>query len=580
MGRKLQSKAPVDRKVITLQLDATFFFERAVRFLNRYRYDKAIKYFRLAVDYEPENPVNHCNLAGVLSEVGNYQESNQILRKIVEEVDPSMTECWFYMANNYANMEKFEEAEQAIIQYLENDPEGQFLQESQEMMELLELELERPSEPVSIKCREGLIEHERARRWLEEGRFSEAAHMMKKLVRKYPDFLAARNNLALAYYYMGQFAQAMDAVREVLEIDPGNLHALCNLAIFYQHIGETGRLADLTRQLCKTYPYYPEHAFKLAATMGVLGEHERAYFWFRRLIRAGYCEPCLYHYMAVACCHLNRPNEARRYWDHAAKLDPESPVPTFYLNLLEKDTVHPDSLSYHYHLPFEELLREIDLEKGELPETLKNDPLLRSSFFWALRYGNFEVKLQAIQVLGNIGDQEVKAVLSDFLMQRGESDYLKKVAVFVLRSMGVKEPLTVCFGNKQIVLPPSPYAPGLPEWDPQWQQVLELAFHTMDDRYGLVQKHDLETLWTEYLSRIYPQKPRMTRPEGWAAALEYWTAKMHKKPLSYDAVASLYNTTVSTVRTCVKHIDTACGLKQKMDELFTEWDDHSLDDFV
>ncbi|GIQ65616.1 hypothetical protein PACILC2_41840 [Paenibacillus cisolokensis] len=49
------------------------------------------------------------------------------------------------MANNYANMERYEEAEDALVRYLEKDEEGQFLEEAEEMMELLHYELERPT---------------------------------------------------------------------------------------------------------------------------------------------------------------------------------------------------------------------------------------------------------------------------------------------------------------------------------------------------------------------------------------------------------------------------------------------------
>ena len=75
-------------KIIPIQLDAAFFYERAVRSLDRCRYDKALRYFRKAVEYEPDNPVNHCNMAGILSEMGNYEESNNILRRVLDELDP------------------------------------------------------------------------------------------------------------------------------------------------------------------------------------------------------------------------------------------------------------------------------------------------------------------------------------------------------------------------------------------------------------------------------------------------------------------------------------------------------------
>ena len=80
---KRVSEAPKP-KVISINMDAAFFFERAVQSLDRFHYDKALKYFRRAAEYEQDNPVNHCNLAGVLSEMGNYDESNQILQHILE----------------------------------------------------------------------------------------------------------------------------------------------------------------------------------------------------------------------------------------------------------------------------------------------------------------------------------------------------------------------------------------------------------------------------------------------------------------------------------------------------------------
>ncbi len=251
MKEKKHAAVSKPSKVIPIQLDATFFFERAVRSLDRLHYDKALKYFRRAVDYEPDNPVNHCNMAGILSEMGNYEESNRILGTIVEELDPSMTECHFYMANNFANMEQYEAAEDSLVRYLEEDAEGQFLDEAEEMMELLQYELERPPKQAVIKSREGLYEHDQARMLLEEGKFAEAVRILESIVSKYSDFLAARNNLALAYYYMGLFDKAMETIQEVLRLEPGNLHALCNLAIFYQHADQQELLAPLVELLKK-----------------------------------------------------------------------------------------------------------------------------------------------------------------------------------------------------------------------------------------------------------------------------------------------------------------------------------------
>jgi tetratricopeptide (TPR) repeat protein len=575
MEKKKRVSKTLKPNVISINMDAAFFFERAVQSLDRFHYEKALKYFKRAVEYEPENPVNHCNLAGVLSEMNNYEESNQILQKILDTIDPTMTECHFYMANNYANMESFEQAENSIVRYLETDPVGQFLEESEEMMELLSYELERPTPLTSIKSREGLFEHDKARALLEEGKFAEAVRQLEKLIKKHPDFLAARNNLALAYYYMGQFEKSMETIDEVLQLDPGNLHALCNQAIFHQHFGNNEELAELLALLRKTSPFQHDHVFKLATTMGILGEHEKAYHLFKRLLKTGEdgFDPCLFHYTAVAACNIGRYVEAERHWRQVEKLDPGTEISKFYLDQLRllKNNDKPTTLSYHYHLPFEEQFRVLEKSTHGIPEQLKKDPLVRSSFFWAFRHGDMDTKLQVIRAFGLIADNEVKDALKDFILEPQEDDYLKKVAIFVLRSIGVKDSLPAHLDGKVISVQDSPFTPSLPVWEAKWQSVLEMALRGMQKRYDIIQQHDLEILWVEYLTRVYPGTPKITKPEGWAAALEYLIAKMHRRTISYMEVSSRYGVTVSTVSKNVKLIDEACGLKEKMEAIFPKF---------
>ncbi|WP_270167469.1 tetratricopeptide repeat protein [Paenibacillus sp. SYP-B4298] len=579
MKGKKRTVASKPAKVIPIQLDATFFFERAVRSLDRLHYDKALKYFRRAVDYEPDNPVNHCNMAGILSEMGNYEESNRILGSIVEELDPSMTECHFYMANNFANMEQYEAAEDALIRYLEEDAEGQFLDEAEEMMELLQYELDRPPKQAVIKSREGLYEHDQARMLLEEGKFAEAVRLLESIVEKYEDFLAARNNLALAYYYMGRFDKAMDTINQVLELEAGNVHALCNLAIFYQHAGRQEPLTQLVELLKKTYPFHHEHVFKLATTMGILGEHETAYRHFMRLLKdpALQQDPCLHHYAAIAACNIGRWKEAERLWRQTAKLDPGSDIPKYYLDQLGsvRSQQEPPPSSYHYHLPFEEQFRLWEKSTDGLPDHLKRDPLVRSSFFWALRHGDRQTKLQVIQALGMIADNEVKDALREFVLEPDEDDYLKRIAIFVLRSIGVHDSLPAMLEGKRTQVESNLLPSRLPVWEDRWQAVLEAAQQRMNKLYDLVQQHDLLTLWVEYLTRVYPNVPKIAKVEGWAAALEYLTAKMHRREISYHEVARRYGVSISTVSKYAKAIDEACGIKEKMRSVFPQFGEFS-----
>lgn len=427
--------------VIPVTLDANFFFERAVRSLDRFQYDKALKNFRKAVEYEPENPVNHCNMAGILSEMGNYKASNEILTHVLEKIDPAMTECHFYMANNYANMESFEEAERSLMTYLEQDAAGEYLAESEELMELLQYELDRPAPLIKIRSREGIVEHDRARALLEEGKFPQAVDLLEEIIKATPDFLAAHNNLALAYFYMGRFARAKECLGEVLEQDPGNLHALCNMAIFLQYAGDRDQLDTLLARLETTVPFHKEHVFKMATTMGILGRHKTAYSHFRRLLRdeeVG-ADASLFHYCAAAASNSGLHSDALRCWRQAAKLDPASPVPAFFLAQLQQALAEDRAMSpvsYNYQLPFQEQLKQWKNNASSFTAEVRNNPLLRASFFWALRYGDSGTRMQVTEALRWIEDEEMSEVLGELLQQEPlQEEKLQEAALISLQRL-------------------------------------------------------------------------------------------------------------------------------------------------
>ena len=104
----------------------------------------------------------------------------------------------------------------------------------------------------------------------------------------------------------------------------------------------------------------------------------------------------------------------------------------------------------------------------------------------------------------------------------------------------------------------------LPVWEEKWQTVLDAAFARMDKQYGLIQQYDLMTLWVDFLTRVYPEVPKLMKPEAWSAALEYLTAKMHRRSISYHEVAQRYGTSIATVSKYAKRIDEVCGIKEKM----------------
>ncbi|WP_028594377.1 tetratricopeptide repeat protein [Paenibacillus assamensis] len=606
-------------KIVAFPVDGAAYAERGMKALERLRYDKALTYFRKAVQCEPDNPIHQCNLAGVLAESGQFEESNQILEHVVHHVEPEMTDCFYYMANNCAYLEQFEQAEALLRHYLKEDPYGAYAEEAEEMLQMLMNDMHHSNQPVRSKAErlkekkeqlsesfsskeveddvveeqehfnsddESEISHERARALLEEGKFIEAERMLLEVLEQDPDYLAARNNLALAYYYMGRFDEAVSTLENVLERDSGNLHALCNLVIFEKHAGNDVRVADLVQVLSKTEPFHQEHAFKLATTMGSLGEHSEAYRHLKRLIVKGaVSDASVYHYAAVAACHVNRYDEAGRWWATCRRLDNESGVAAYYIEQLQQvvDGKLDPMPSYHYRIPYEEerrrqeqklkrhmntvnfksseglqAVREDDpaaLETAAWEQQLKTDPLVRSSLFWALRFGETGTKLQALQAIHLLHDEEAKEALHNLLLDPAQELYLKQVAFYMLRKMGVEGPITFEMQGEELSQSSNHLANHLPEWKEVWQKVLTTTESHMQGRYNVFMLHDIETMWIEFLTQLYPDVPRLQKAEAWSAALEYRVAKLYQCDVTLEQLAERYGTSSATISKHVKRMD-------------------------
>ena len=624
-GTDLQS-----HNIVMFPVGAAAYAERAMRALERMQHDKALQYFRRAAEIEPNNPIHQCNLAGALAETGQYEPSNDILQHVVTHMETNMTECYYYMANNWAYLGRFDNALAMLEQYMELDPHGMYAEEAEAMLEMIQYELasqtkrglprnaqawkdkkndseeEQESLTAASQVKESSAsvdydlsqlpeqeqEHIRARRLLEEGRFAEAVDILKRILEQDPDYLAAGNNLALAYYYMGRFDEAISTLHRVLERDSGNLHALCNLAVFERNAGHEEVVSELISLLSKMEPMHREHGYKLATTMGILGEHAEAYRHLKRIANSGSLqEASVFHYAAVAACHMSRYDEAARWWAACRKLDPVSGIATYYLEQLQQmqpETGLVPSPSYHYRLPYDEARSKLQKqdkaikaniagansdEAAERNETstewqaqMKRDPLVRSSLFWALRFGEMPARLQALEAMMLLGDEEAKEAVRSLLTDPEQNVYMRQLSYYVLRRLGVREPLQFLSESGMELLEDMYAGCDLPADLEEASTVVNDLREHMDDHYELYMVHDAEVLWLEYLERSQPDAPKVVKAEAWAAAVEYLILKLYQRDVTYQETADRYRVSASTVSKNVKRIASVCGMEIKQQD--------------
>ncbi|GAB6935147.1 hypothetical protein JCM14720_10680 [Calditerricola yamamurae] len=553
VSQSLRTVRPSRQTVVPLPVgDAQFLCRRARAQQRRKAYAKAVRLLERALQLQPDDAEAWYQLAEVLAEAGRFAESNEALWRL-QELCPQWADVWYFLASNYAYLGAYEEAEACALRYLEREPQGEYAALAHDLLEMVYEELH-PADGPGVPPQHGSIlqRHEHARALLEAGRFHGAQAILEDLVKAHPEFLPARNNLALAYYYTGRLEQAVATAEAVLAHDPHNIYALCNLAVFCVNLGDWPRLVRLTQQLVKLVPLQPEAMYKLATTLGLLGEHAHARFLFRKLLYWARMEEApLLHFAAVAEYNTGHPEAARRLWEKAVRLSGD-PVAAYYLQVMEEVDAGmraaPDVLPYQHQIPLEAYEQVVLLAPQDLPEGLRNDPLVRASYLWALRFGDEATKRRVIEALAQLGDSEGEAALRQFLRDPDEADDLKVAAFLALLSRG---------GDGRLATPGdgAPEAEGVvftpfslvADWPPAWQEVLRLLMvHCGADRHNPVYREAV-AVWCTYVFAERPEPRRIRKPAAWAAAVEYVAAQRAGQPVKQKELAARYGVASSAV---------------------------------
>ncbi len=125
-------------KVIPFTQDAPYYAQKGVYYSQKNKPAKALLYLQKAVETEPDDPLNHYNLACLLSRINHLEEANRIFKHIVRNMDPELTECYFYMAVNHGLMEDLPEAKRFLLKYLHASPEGDMSEEAEDLLLAME----------------------------------------------------------------------------------------------------------------------------------------------------------------------------------------------------------------------------------------------------------------------------------------------------------------------------------------------------------------------------------------------------------------------------------------------------------
>jgi tetratricopeptide (TPR) repeat protein len=419
-------------RVLPFVQDGDYYFEKGIKAYNRSDLYKAKRMFERAVTFQPDEPSFLCQLASTLAEIGEYEESNRYLFNVLEQAGSDMSECHFFLANNFAHMGMYSDAEEHALLYIKSDPDGEFFDDTQELLDLISLETGSKSLDMPLSLEEELIKsHDEARQSIERGDLPLAQQQLREIIKKHPNFWAAYNNLALTHFYRSEFDEAMDVLQDVLEKNPGNLNALCNLAIFLYHLGMDEAGGNLVNTLKSVYPIHPEHRYKLGNTFGLLEEHSYANRWLFSLRKTSFAfDPVTHHMLAVSYFALGQTEKALKMWEKVCDLDPEGAVADHYIQKAMQGELTVSGGDYQYRIPAKNQSKPKKDRQMKAMEHIQH-----------VRKGLEKNKMTHLFLLRGNKNEEAYQTLQEVCLRADESLFVKEIAAAIMLEHRPEEPV-------------------------------------------------------------------------------------------------------------------------------------------
>ncbi|MFB4164537.1 tetratricopeptide repeat protein [Alteribacillus sp. JSM 102045] len=339
-------------QVIPFIQNGEYFFKRGVTAYQKKELTRAVKYLRRAIELNPDQGVFRCQLAAIYADMAEYEKSNELLLYVLDKLDETLYECYFFLANNYAYQGLFDRAKDTARLYLRFAPEGDFSADAEDLLELLKFEDEEAEqeEEFSKTGDELIITYEKAVRMIEEERYYEAETLLENIITDYPSYWPAQSQLARVLHLKGQTEEALAYIKELLE-ENSYLPAVCQLAILYKEMGREKKAAETAEMLKRTVPMDKDHLQRIASTLCRLREYEDAYYFFRMLAqRFSPEDENFYFQYGVASYQTNRYNQAEKWWKQAEIRNHQGAsilLEKMQHGLLTASDVHHESYQYH-----------------------------------------------------------------------------------------------------------------------------------------------------------------------------------------------------------------------------------------
>lgn len=188
------------------------------------RFDEAERELRLALSMQPDNPLLHEDLGGLLVASDRHEDAVPVLEKAIR-LEPRLPLAHKRLGEALAALGRGEEADSEFEEFFDKEPEAGAV-----AIAANHLRSGRKEEAIRV-LRDVLRENPQnvsAMRWLgvayfrEEKNFGEAEAWLRRATSLAPDYTAAWMSLGPVLLETNKYVEAIDCYRNAIRCDPGN----------------------------------------------------------------------------------------------------------------------------------------------------------------------------------------------------------------------------------------------------------------------------------------------------------------------------------------------------------------------
>ncbi|NLM45696.1 MAG: hypothetical protein GX200_02700 [Firmicutes bacterium] len=273
-----------------------------------------------------------------------------------------------------------------------------------------------------------------------------------------------------------------------------------------------------------------------------------------------------YFLLAINYGLLEEMDKSQYFLERYLQLDPEGDMAyeaSELLSALDENYDAEPFSAQEYNLYLEKILAKTGVE--EVRDYYRQNPGFRRKLRNWLYAGPDEFKEDIISFYTQLGGKKAKAVLLDYVRNPWVKERFRQLALLALKDMGHDQAVRVFMNGQMCQVDLNQYPFAGPQWRQEWQQVVDCTIQNMkksncyDDGFF----EDVQAIWQDFINTVYPDTPRITKVQTWAAALEYSLARFHYLDLTQKELAAEYGVSCASISGKYQEINRALRLEEK-----------------